>query len=131
MADTSPVSLQPARSRLIRWACKPRVDISCHAHHLPSWSELFTHLLTNICDFRCNCFAFVESLLEPLLHAFERGNLVLLFKMGISDRIPNNIHMVLSDDVMDIMHWVYHWINMVEMPSVMVAEPPVLWKALI
>ena len=70
-------------------------------------------------------------MLEPLLHAFERGNLVLLFKMGISDRIPNNIHMVLSDDVMDIMHWVYHWINMVEMPSVMVAKPPVLWKALI
>ena len=70
-------------------------------------------------------------MLEPLLHSFEGGNLVLLFKMGISDRVPDNIHMVLFDDVVDIMHRVYHWINMVEMPSVMVAEPPMLWKALI
>ena len=49
--------------------------------------------------------------------------------MCVRDRVPNNIHLMLFDDVMNIMHRVNHRVDVVKVASIAASKSSVLWKA--
>ena len=49
--------------------------------------------------------------------------------MSVRDRVPNNIHLMLFDDVMNIMHRVNHRVDVVKVAPIAASKSSVLWKA--